>query len=277
MRQVTTMSRKPKARQQLDASVNEITRVTRRVDMPAPGSPGSPGINLSVSMSDFKSLAISEIRSRLLAAREAAENLVKAAINDHSEAEAGLKKAAAVAISSFEFSPATVALLNALNAFEAAKTEDRVLKVYTLKLRKRNYYRSSYSKDNDAEPVIDIESKTILAESVFSEKDNESIDELEVDVTIPFTAAMLEWIERLGEIKIQGDNARRDLSDVNRQLAELSHKGDQIQSALTRAHLNGHLNQTTDILSLIEKSVDCLRLPPAVVARLALPAPDERE
>jgi hypothetical protein len=149
------------------------------------------------------------------------------------------------------------------------------VKVYTAVLRKEGYYYSSYGK-NDAEPTIDIEKRIITAEiSFIAESDGHSnqFDQLDWPVTIAFTPEMLGCIKKLEDIKLQGDNAKKDLGDVNRQIAELPHKGDAIQSALTRATLSGKLQNTADVLAIIETSVECLRLPPAVRQRLALPEP----
>lgn len=234
------------------------TAVAVRRDVPMPESKGN--VQLAVGMADLRSMAVAEARNRLLEARAIATSLMTEANNRYARCEGSLTAAAnALITQTTETDKQLRDFIAALSAWTGSE--------YVAGFISREY--GGYSEVKPA--VIDIEKGEIVGKWQISRRQSSRVSELDKNDKIPFTPEMRELVEKLAAAKIDVDKAQADLTSVNRQIAELPHKGDAIQSALTRAHLLGQLQDTSKILDVITQSLQVISLPESVSLKM-LPA-----
>jgi uncharacterized protein (DUF2342 family) len=131
---------------------------------------------------------------------------------------------------------------------------------------------------NATEPVVDVEAGEIKGKIWFNRPEMDTtIDEIDKQISVPFDAAMRETVQQLAACKAQVDEAKNTFTSVNRLIAELPHRGEQIQSALTTAHITGKLRDTSDILLVLEKQAKNLRLPAVIDEAVKLLTQTESE
>jgi len=248
-----------------DRQISNLVTTTRSLQTPAQTT---KPVEMTVSMGDLKAMAISMLRARLLKTREEAKASMDEASAAHEQAVRVLQREADMLVAAHLLDPAIVEFAN-----QVGKWVGETVVVFFDNADNYSYRDNEEEKRKKQKPTVDIDSKTVSAKLRLCIRHSHGnilthIEKLDRSEHLPFTPAMLLAVARIEETKQHHDQTVADLTAVNRQIAAMPHRGDDIQSALTRAHLTGRLTDTANIVAIIEESVERLALPASTMKAL---------